>query len=77
MTYGETFEVCNVFNRTSILFHVGNILQHTEGCILLGEHHGKLYSHERAVLNSGNTFNRFMELLNDINEFHISVIECF
>jgi hypothetical protein len=54
--------VLNVPGRTLILFHAGNRVGNTEGCILLGETIGKL-SGNRAVLNSGVTFKRFMEAL--------------
>lgn len=34
--FGETFWLTNVPNRQEIIFHSGNIVQHTRGCILLG-----------------------------------------
>jgi hypothetical protein len=60
--FGRTYTVLNVPGRTLILFHAGNRVGNTEGCILLGETIGKL-SGNRAVLNSGVTFKRFMEAL--------------
>ena len=60
--FGKTYTVIDVPGRTHILFHAGNMVKHTEGCILLGETIGKLQGN-RAVLNSGATFKRFMEEL--------------
>lgn len=57
--HGTTFEITHVPNRSHILFHAGNVVGHTKGCILLGQYFGKLRG-ERAVLNSGNTFRQFM-----------------
>ena len=57
--HGQTWQVEKVPNRLLILFHPGNTDKHTEGCILLGEHFGKLRG-DRAVLNSGATFKDFM-----------------
>lgn len=58
-THGGTFEVTNVPGRTHILFHAGNVVDHTQGCIILGQHFGKLHD-QRAVLNSGHTFQQFL-----------------
>lgn len=60
--FGDTYTVLDVPGRSHILFHAGNLVEHTAGCILLGETIGKL-SGDRAVLNSGATFKRFMEEL--------------
>ncbi len=57
--YGQTWQIENVPQRLAILFHPGNVDEHTQGCILLGQHFGKLKG-DRAVLNSGATFNSFM-----------------
>lgn len=34
--FGETFQVCDVPDRSGILFHAGNSVKDTRGCILLG-----------------------------------------
>jgi len=65
-THGETWKVNDVLGRTNIIFHAGNAVRHTEGCILLGEKFGKLANTQRAVLNSGATLTAFlMHLMND------------
>ena len=72
-THGGTFEVTKVPGRTHVLFHAGNVVKHTEGCILLGEHFGKLAG-DRALLNSGKTFKNF---LNEIGRrpCHLTIYE--
>ena len=63
--HGEPWQVDNVPGRNGILFHAGNLVESTSGCILLGEKFGKL-NKQRAVLNSGATFTSFlMQLAND------------
>ncbi len=74
-THGGTFEVTNVPDRDYILFHAGNIARHTEGCILLGEHFGKLKGN-RAILNSGNTFRSFLSEVGR-QPFHLTIYEQF
>ena len=76
-TYGTTFQVKDVTDRTYILFHKGNVLGNTAGCILLGQYFGKLSSADRAVLNSGKTFEKFMKLLEDDFSFHLTVSESY
>ena len=71
-SHGKTFEVKNVPGRTHVLFHAGNTIDHTEGCILLGQYPGKLKG-ERAVLNSGATFKKFMERMEEYDTFHLTV----
>jgi len=74
--YKNTFEVSGVQDRTKILFHAGNIDEHTAGCILLGEKIGKLKG-DRAVLNSGKTFDKFLSMLSLADEFKLTIVECF
>ena len=63
--FGNTFKVSNVPGRKDVLFHPGNYKGDTEGCILLAQHFGKI-KEERAIINSGATFSKFMELMKDI-----------
>ena len=72
--FGETYEVRHVPNRSHILFHAGNWVRNTEGCILLAQHYGKLQGN-RAVLNSGATFRRFLSDLGDYDTFSLTIRE--
>jgi len=69
---GKVFMVMNVPNRTFIYIHAGNKVEHTEGCIILAQHFGKLQGN-RAVLNSGVTYERFMNKLTNIYEFDLEI----
>lgn len=73
--FGPAYEVQNVPGRSSILFHAGNTVDHTQGCILLGQYPGKLRG-DRAVLNSGKTFKRFMDIVVDEPQY-LTVLECY
>ncbi len=74
--FGETFEVINVPGRSHILFHAGNSIGDTAGCIILAQHFGKLYG-EREVLNSGATFRKFIEGFKNINQFSLTIKEVY
>ena len=74
--FGVTYQVMNVPGRTHILFHPGNTDDDTEGCILLGETLGKLRG-DRAILNSGKTFKKFMDELYGALEFHLTISEVY
>jgi hypothetical protein len=73
-THPNTFKIMNVPGRDGVLFHAGNTKKDTAGCILLGQYHGKLGA-GRAGLNSGATFNKFLEFTNDIDEFILTIKE--
>lgn len=75
-SWPNTFEVMAVPGRSAILFHAGNLIGDTAGCILLGEHFGKLRN-DRAILNSGKTFTAFMLLLDDYDEVHLTIKEVY
>jgi hypothetical protein len=75
-TYPDTFQVMDVPGRSYILFHKGNTDDNTEGCILLGQYYGKLAGN-RAILNSGNTFDEFMKILDGYDEFSLTIREIY
>lgn len=72
--YPNTFQVMNVPNRTHVLFHAGNFVENTEGCILLARKFGVL-KRGRGILNSGETFKRFMEIMKGVDKFHLTIKE--
>lgn len=74
--FGETFEITDVPFRKDVLFHKGNTINNTLGCVILAQHYGKLYG-DRAVLNSGKTFKEFMHIMKGINEFSLTIKECY
>ena len=74
--FGETYQVEAVPNRTEVLFHSGNQVEETEGCILVAQHFGKLGS-ARAVLNSGATFSRFMAAMDGFDVASLTIREVF
>lgn len=73
-TFGETWKVMNVPDRVYVLFHAGNVVENTSGCILLAKHYGRLKG-DRAVLNSGETFKKFMAALAGYNQAHLTITE--
>ena len=75
--FHETFEVTDVPGRSHILFHKGNTDDDTHGCILLGQYWGILGNAQRAVLNSGATFARFMAAVGPVNQFQLEILELF
>lgn len=78
--FGETFEIINVPDRSNVLFHPGNTVKDTAACIIMGASFGKLRKDNfslRAVLNSGNTFKRFMMELEGIDNFKLTIKECY
>lgn len=75
--FGDTYRVAQVPGRSEILFHAGNVMDDTSGCILLGSEVGKLKTARRAVLNSGQTFSKFMKELSNYDKFHFTVMEKF
>jgi len=70
--FGETFEIMNVPDRTRVLFHAGNVVQHTEGCVIVAQYFGKLKK-KRAIMNSGITFDNFMTEMDGQDEFHLTI----
>jgi len=71
-SYDYTFEVGNVPNRGSILFHIGNTIDDLKGCIALGLLTGKL-KEKNAVLDSRIAFERFIDLVGEDRLFHLII----
>jgi len=70
----ETFELQDVPERTNIRIHAGNTVDDTLGCILIAEKPGKLRE-RRAILNSGTTFDTWMRMMHDLDEFTLTIKE--
>ena len=72
--WDQTFEITGVPARSRILLHSGNTVQDTHGCVLVASSFGKLKG-ERAVLNSGATFDLFMTVTRNIKAFGLTIRE--
>jgi len=72
--HGETFRVKTVPHRSDILFHTGNWLDNTEGCVLLGL---SLIEDPRGIGNSKSAHEKFMEILNGFDTAHLTIQEVF
>lgn len=70
----EVWELQHVQNRTHIQIHAGNTLDDTLGCILLGQYFDKLRGN-RAVLNSGSTFEKFMQVTRNADRLNLTIKE--
>jgi len=66
----------NVPDRKFILFHPGNRVPDTQGCIILAEHFGKLKG-ELAVINSGKTFSLFLDIMEEYEMAHLTISTAF
>jgi len=73
--YPDAFEITNVPDRSYVLFHPGNVVNNTAGCVLLGESLGKLQGN-RAILNSGKTFDKFRTILRS-GGHHLTISEVY
>ncbi len=70
--FGNTFEICDVPNRSNILFHKGNLMDDSHGCVILGEQFEPLNG-ENAVLASGKGFGEFLQRTQEIDEFQLII----
>lgn len=70
--FGNTFEVCEVPNRSEILFHKGNLMDDSHGCILLGEQFEPLNG-KTAILASGKAMQEFLERTSGTDEFILTI----
>lgn len=68
-----TFEVENVLDRSGILFHVGNNLGDTQGCILIGLKLGTNSPDGNLILDSKEGFQKFLALTKDVSRFEIFI----
>ena len=73
--YPNTFEITNIQGRSYVLFHAGNTDDDSAGCILLASEFGKL-GDDRGILNSGATFNKFLQNFKE-DQFKLTIVEEF
>ena len=73
--FGLTYEVCDVKGRTHILFHKGNFVDDSLGCILPCNSYGILMRNEKsefAGLSSKVAYDKLMTLL-DGSEYELEI----
>ena len=70
--YRKVWHVQPVNNRSGILIHNGNLVNHTRGCLLLGNKIGKLAG-QPAVLQSRQAMRRLLDLVGP-NPFELEVV---
>lgn len=64
----ELFKLAKVPGRTAIAIHSGKQVDHTQGCILLGQYWDKL-RYERQLMNTGQTLGKFMQIMTGVDRF--------
>ena len=72
----QTIEVCNVPNRSNILFHIANFPSELNGCIGLGEEIGTIFTvkgPKLGVKNSRKAFEYFYHTLGFSTPFTLSI----
>jgi hypothetical protein len=72
--FGITFEVCDVPGRSHILFHSGNTIEDTEGCILVGEEFSGTWDAPMLV-SSRRGFLELFSYLEGIPEFGLNILD--
>lgn len=72
--FGITFEVCDVPGRSRILFHSGNTIEDTEGCILVGEEFSGTWDAPMLV-SSRRGFLELFSYLEGIPEFDLNILD--
>lgn len=70
--FGKTFKVVNVPERDDILFHKGNIVRDSRGCILIGQYFGELRG-EPGILNSRPALEFFLRVMIGEGAFDLTI----
>jgi len=73
-TFGVTFEIQSVPDRTHVLFHSGNTLEDTQGCILVGEEFSGTWD-KPSLASSQRGFVELMKILDGINTVELHIMD--
>lgn len=71
--FGWTFEVTGVSGRTEILFHSGNIMDDSHGCIILGESFEPWKTGQLSIASSKVAFGQFMREMEKQDSFKLTI----
>jgi hypothetical protein len=71
--FGATYEVEDVNNRSHILFHAGNTVEASLGCILVGTFFGRLNG-KPGILRSKDAFESLLLDLRESKEVTLNII---
>lgn len=71
--FGETFEITGVKDRTHILFHSGNTIADSKGCVLVGFQYSDTGA-QLVVSKSRVAHEALMKLMEGENEFNLEVV---
>ena len=76
-TFGWTYEVTGVTGRSAILFHAGNWVDDTRGCILTGASFDPVGGSDgkSGVTGSKLAFDELMDLLDGVPSFTLTVAD--
>lgn len=83
-TFGETFIITGVPDRTLVLFHWGNTEEDTEGCVLVGKRFGVLkvldedtghMAYKLATLQSRDAHAEFMAFFEGVDEWLLEIVD--
>lgn len=70
--YKNIYWITNVEDRSGILIHSGNTVNHSKGCLIIGKRRGTLAG-KRAVLNSQTALYEFTHLMEQ-QPFNIHIL---
>lgn len=70
--FGDTFQVTDVAGRSHILFHAGNGIENSKGCILVAQRHA-IWDNALKIGDSKKGFEEFMAELEGVDEFELII----
>ena len=71
--FGNTFQVMDVPGRSHVLFHGGNTVADTKGCILVGHDFGLVHG-KVGIVQSQKGFGEFLKLQHGVDMFTLHII---